>query len=84
MAGWAAFDGCGTPATTTRRRRAIEHVVYPDCPAGGTVELYRVVDGGHTWPGAFPINPARLGPTTSAIDATALMLAFFDAHPRKA
>ncbi len=84
VAGWAAFDGCGTPATTTPEAGGIEHVVYPDCPTGGAVELYRVVDGGHTWPGAFPINTARLGPTTSAIDATALMLAFFDAHPRKA
>jgi polyhydroxybutyrate depolymerase len=83
VAGWAAFDGCSTPATTTPEAGGIEHVVYPDCPTGGTVELYRVVDGGHTWPGAFPINFTRLGPTTSAIDATALMLAFFDAHPRK-
>ena len=55
----------GRPSTAAARRRpppreagGIEHVVYPDCPAGGTVELYRVVDGGHTWPGAFPINAA--------------------------
>ena len=82
VASWAAFDGCGTPAATNQVEPGIEHVVYPDCPDGGTVELYRVVDGGHTWPGAFPINAARLGPTTSAIDATSLMLAFFDADRR--
>ena len=32
----------------------VQHVTYPDCPANGTVELYRVVGGGHTWPGAIP------------------------------
>ena len=83
IANWAAFDGCGTPAITTTVGSDVEHVVYPDCPAEGTVELYRVVSGGHTWPGSFPVNPARLGPTTSSIDATALMLDFFDAHARK-
>jgi polyhydroxybutyrate depolymerase len=80
VANWARFDGCGTPATTTAVAGDVEHVTYPDCPPSGTVELYRVVGGGHTWPGAIPI--ARLGPTTSSIDASALMLAFFDAHPR--
>jgi len=81
VANWARFDGCGTPATTTAVAGDVEHVTYPDCPPSGTVELYRVVGGGHTWPGAIPI--ARLGPTTSSIDASALMLAFFDAHPRR-
>jgi len=81
VANWAAFDGCGTPAQTTTIGGDVEHVVYQDCPAHGTVELYRVVGGGHTWPGAIAVNAARLGPTTSSIDATALMLEFFDAHP---
>jgi polyhydroxybutyrate depolymerase len=82
VANWAAFDGCGTPATTSSVASGVEHLVYPHCPAEGTVELYRVIGGGHTWPGAFPVNVARLGPTTSAIDATALMLEFFAAHSR--
>jgi polyhydroxybutyrate depolymerase len=82
VANWAAFDGCGTPATTTAVAGDVDRVTYPSCPADGTVELYRVVGGGHTWPGSFPVNPARLGPVTSSIDATSLMLAFFAAHPR--
>ncbi len=80
---WAAFDGCGTPATTTATAPDVEHVVYPDCPASGAVALYRILGGGHTWPGSIAVNVDRLGPTTTSIDATALMLAFFDAHPRK-
>ena len=82
VASWAAFDGCGTPPATTEIAPDVERLAYP-CPAGGTVELYRVVDGGHTWPGAIPVNLARLGPTSATIDATGLMLAFFDAHPRR-
>jgi polyhydroxybutyrate depolymerase len=84
VAKWAAFDGCGTPATTTATAPDVEHVVYPGCPPSGAVELYRVLGGGHTWPGGIAVNADRLGPTTTSIDATALMLAFFDAHPRKA
>ena len=80
VASWAAFDGCGTPATTTATATDVEHVVYPDCPPSGAVELYRVLGGGHTWPGGIAVNGDRLGPTTTSIDATALMLAFFDAH----
>jgi polyhydroxybutyrate depolymerase len=83
VAKWAAFDGCGTPATTTAVATDVEHVVYPDCPPSGAVALYRILGGGHTWPGGIAVSAERLGPTTSSIDATALMLAFFDAHPRK-
>jgi hypothetical protein len=54
----------------------VECVAYPDCPAGGTVELYRIVGGGHTWPGAIPVDGTRLGPTSATIDATGLVLAF--------
>jgi len=79
---WAKFDGCATPPQTTAVASDVEHVVYPDCPPSGAVELYRVIGGGHTWPGSFSFNPARLGPTTTSIDASALMLDFFTAHPR--
>ncbi len=82
VANWAAFDGCGKPPTTTWVAADVQHVTYPHCPANGTVELYRVVGGGHTWPGAIPVNGFRLGPTTGSIDATDVMLRFFAAHPR--
>jgi polyhydroxybutyrate depolymerase len=83
LASWAAFDGCGHPPTTTPVASDVERVTFPGCPANGTVELYRIVGGGHTWPGAPTVNRARLGPTTTSIDATALMLDFFAAHPRR-
>lgn len=32
------------------------HYVYGGGTSGATVELYKIVLGGHTWPGSFPIN----------------------------
>jgi polyhydroxybutyrate depolymerase len=82
MAAWAAFDGCGGPSTSTRGADDVQRVDWPDCPTNGTVELYRVVGGGHTWPGATPVREFQLGVTTPSIGATQLMLDFFDTHPR--
>jgi polyhydroxybutyrate depolymerase len=82
MAAWAAYDGCGTPPSTSSLAADVQHVVWPHCPSRNAVQLYRVVGGGHTWPGAMPVQAERLGATTSSIDATALVLDFFDRHPR--
>jgi len=82
-AAWAAFDGCGTPAAQSFVADDVQHVVWPDCPVTGAVELYRVLGGGHTWPGAAAVGADRLGPTTASIDATKLVLDFFDAHARR-
>lgn len=81
-AAWAAFDGCGTPPVTSSVADDVQHVVWPRCPKRGAVQLYRVEGGGHTWPGGLVLPASRLGSTTRSIDATALMLAFFQAHPR--
>ena len=83
VATWAAFDGCGTPPTPAFVAEDVQRVVWPDCPANGTVVLYRIIGGGHTWPGAPPVRASRLGATTPSISATNLILDFFDQHPRK-
>ena len=69
--------------------RAGAHVArqrWMGCRAGVAVELYAVEGGGHTWPGGPDLSTtaafARLGATTQEVSATALMLAFFRAHPR--
>jgi polyhydroxybutyrate depolymerase len=68
VAKWAAFDGCGTRATTTTVAADVERVLYPDCRGSAALELYRVLGGGHTWPGASAVSTARLGPTTTSIE----------------
>ena len=82
VATWAAFDGCGTPSKTSFVADDVQHVTWPDCPKNGTVELYRVIGGGHTWPGAMDLHAPQLGGTTESTSATELILDFFDHHPR--
>lgn len=83
IAAWAAYDGCDS-AHPADDRRAVDVVrrTFAGCRGGAAVELYTIEGGGHTWPGAVPI--AQLGRTTTSIDATAVLLAFFSAHRRAA
>ena len=53
---------------------------YRNCGVGTAVVLYTVTDGGHTWPGAADVPDA--GITTHEIDASDLILEFFETHPR--
>ncbi|MDB5968838.1 MAG: hypothetical protein JWQ90_1288 [Hydrocarboniphaga sp.] len=76
---WAAADACASPpqqidqATTTQWRYT--------CPGGKAVELYLVKDNGHAWPGGQP--GSRRGDTPSqSLNATDLIWAFFQAHPK--
>lgn len=82
VAAWAAFDGCGTPPKTATIAADVQRVRWPDCPKRGTVVLYRVIGGGHTWPGAIDLRSDRLGATTTSTSATELILDFFDTHSR--
>ena len=56
---------------------------YSKCRGGADVQLYRITDGGHTWPGsAFSQNiESIVGRTTMTIDANEIMWAFFQQHP---
>jgi poly(3-hydroxybutyrate) depolymerase/glycerophosphoryl diester phosphodiesterase len=78
---WAARNDCSEGNGTT----TIGDVTPQQwtCPDGADVVLYTVNGGGHTWPGsAFdPSIEALVGPTTTSVDATALIWQFFRAHP---
>jgi polyhydroxybutyrate depolymerase len=78
---WARFNGCTGAAVTTEAAGRVRLTAYADCAGGDTV-LYIVDGGGHTWPGA-PDDSGGVGPTTHEIDASALMWAFFAAHPKR-
>jgi len=79
---WVTHNGCEpTPATETTHNGNIITDSYT-CPDGLAVELITVVDGTHSWPGSEP--PTRLSDRPNQdIDATALVLDFFLAHPRR-
>jgi polyhydroxybutyrate depolymerase len=77
--GWAARSGC-------RMARQGE-IIYRKgdataerwaCLPGQEVDLYTLEGKGHSWPGSS--MPARI--TSQDVDATAVMWAFFAAHPR--
>ena len=69
--------------TTSHPPPAHPHPV-PGCAGGATVELYTITGEGHEWPGG-PHLPRSLtdvlGPQSNAVDANAVMWAFFAAHP---
>jgi polyhydroxybutyrate depolymerase len=75
MDGWAERGGCSSPPETEQVSPHVTLQRWAGCAAGTTVELYVVVGGGHTWPGAFPVP--LLGPTTDEINATDIILDAF-------
>lgn len=80
MEAWAESSGCAPTATTTAIADDIVHHYYPNCMNDISVELYTILDGHHVWPGAEPDLYGGI-PVTQSIDATELILDFFDQHP---
>jgi polyhydroxybutyrate depolymerase len=77
---WVARDACSpTPATVTSASGNIVTDTYSGGIGGSEVVLTTIDDGGHAWPGAA-------GSTGDApnreIDASELIWAFFERHPK--
>jgi polyhydroxybutyrate depolymerase len=74
---WAELDGCPEPARSQPAEK-VTLTTWSPCSAGTEVRFY-VVDGlGHQWPGAKLLTlPGIAGPTSDAIDATAVIWDFF-------
>lgn len=81
MGDWAKLDGCSPAPTVTDVGTEVTRRVWSGCAPGTDVELYSVIGGGHTWPGADPAK--GLGLTTQQVDATKELLRFFAAHPMR-
>ena len=76
MARWAAHNGCDPKPTETRVASDVVKRTWSGCKAA-TV-LYIIEGGGHGWPGKpVPAFEAQFGRTTTSIDATKLVFAFF-------
>ncbi len=57
---WVSFNDCSEnasfstlPDINTTDLCYVEHYIYSDGNNGSSVELYKVINGGHTWPGAY-------------------------------
>jgi polyhydroxybutyrate depolymerase len=79
---WAAANGCASVAVVERLPRVIEDELPVDrlsWTAAGRppVMLFKIVGGGHGWPGGPQYMPARLvGRVVQHLDATAILLDF--------
>jgi polyhydroxybutyrate depolymerase len=63
---WTLHDQCDqTPTSTnlpnsnTTDGSTVTKFVWPNCEGGSSVELYKVINGGHTWPGKTGANTNR-------------------------
>jgi polyhydroxybutyrate depolymerase len=88
---WARRNGCSDGAPITEHLEAhandgtwVQFTRYPGCEPQASVELYTIVNGGHTWPGGFPYLPAMItGKTSRNLDASTVIWDFFEAHPMR-
>ncbi len=80
---WARNNGCDSEAFAENVTEDVTQFSYRSCTDGADVVLYRIEDGGHTWPGSptAESRPARAGITNMDIDASQLIWEFFKAHP---
>lgn len=84
---FARVNGCSDqpvegaePDTVTDGTR-VRRSSYPGCRDGRDVVLFTIEGGGHTWPGGPPVGRS-VGRVTRDLDATRVMLDFFDRHSR--
>ena len=85
---WVNFNGCFTPAVQTNLPDintldlcTVEHYVYTSNNLDGTVELYKVINGGHNWPSDV-ITGGLLGAGNRNMDfnASKEIWRFFNQH----
>jgi polyhydroxybutyrate depolymerase len=74
---WAKHNGCTAGPRETTLSSEVVRLDWSGCRA--PVVMYRIVGGGHTWPGAAT-NVDRLGATTHQISATHEMWNVFSRH----
>lgn len=81
---WVRLNGCPTTPTETTRGAATR-LAYGPGRDGAEVVLWRIADGGHTWPGGEISRLEALyglGKVNRDIVASELMWEFFQHHPR--
>jgi polyhydroxybutyrate depolymerase len=83
VAALARRNGCVAEPTVDLLAPDVERWSYrrPLPATGGAVDFLRVLGGGHTWPGATPVDPERWG-STSSFDATGAIWRFFATEGR--
>lgn len=80
---WVKFNSCGTsaikttlPNISTTDGCTAEHYVWSGGKESSSVELYKIIDGEHTWPGAA----VSTGTTNQDFNASAEIWRFFNQY----
>jgi polyhydroxybutyrate depolymerase len=69
---------------TSLSKTSVERWTATGCAEGAEVVLYRVIGGGHTWPGGrMRARGYLLGATSHRIDASEVVWDFFEGHENK-
>lgn len=83
VAFWVEHNNCADSTTSTideneTDNTSLEYTSYSGCDAGGSVEFYSVVGGGHTWVGGNQYAPPSLiGATSREGNAADILLQHF-------
>jgi len=73
----AGLNGCARVPQALPAVGAITEFEFSGCANDSAVVFYSIRDGGHTWPGGEPIPAWIAGPTSTELNATEQMWAFF-------
>ena len=85
---WASNNKCSQPdmipVTSNENiesdKTSIEQYTFSGCDDSSTVVFYKIIGGGHTWPGGGKQPGWLVGPTTNKINASMLAWKFFSQY----
>ena len=86
LAFWRDTDACQLttdtvylPNTNTTDSSTVQRIRYPSCANGNEILFYKIINGGHTWPGS-PVSISTYGNTNRDIYATDEIWNFFNRY----
>ena len=80
---WAKLLNCPANTTTIYNQNGVTGIAYSRCDSGSEAQYYLINGMGHVWPSGVNRLPVRLvGPSSDAINASDVIWAFFQQHPR--
>jgi len=76
---WVKQDGCSV--TVRSQEPGVDMVNYGGCQDGTEVQYFKILDGGHSWPGGRRLS-VLLDQPSQALDATDTIWYFFSLHSK--